>query len=489
MLTTASQPAPTPPPFPTRAANWFRYRGWRWVVGLLLLAVGLMNIYPFVWMMGTSFKSTSEASNNLAQPYPVSKYYLTEAGRAFVDERMDRLSYRQLKVLALLQTRREMAADRGDAPPTIDVAGYAVEASAPTEEAAAELAALAEQGLVEVVPRGDESDATPTGDEAGPLYALTPLAASAFIADFNARQLLVLRFLASEDVTQAERDAVPAGASVTAHQAAVSTGLDRKLETVADTPGLTDAAVDYMAAEELNAMLEAGLLEWKYVQWINYWIVFKDMRFYLKVLTTIVLTAGVVVLTLLITSMFGYALARLSFPGKGWVLMLLIAGAVAPGEAVIIPIFRMLQGLHLLDGLWGMVLWMSGVGIGNALLMAAFFLTLPKEVEEAATIDGAGPFRTFFDVALPMARPIVMTIGLFAFIGAWNNFLLPFLCTQASPNMQPLAVAVYAMQQQSQGKWELINVAAAFMILPVIVLFLLLQRYIVSAIAVGAVKG
>lgn len=457
------------------------------MVGLALLGVGLLNVYPFVWMIGTSVKSTSEASNDLARPYPVAKYYLSDAGRSFVQGQLAKLSYRQLKVLALLQTRREMAVARGDTPPTLDAQGYAVEASAPSDEAPAELAALAEQGLLEVVPSSGEA-AVP-GEEPTAAYALTPLAAGPFIADLNARQLLVVRFLDEENAQQAERDAMPAGASVTAHQAAVSTSLDTKAETVGDTVGLPTSAVDEMAEAELASLLDAGLVERGYVQWKNYWIVLTGMRFYLKMLTTLVLTAGVVVLTLLITSMFGYALARLSFPGKGWVLMLLIAGAVAPGEAVIIPIFRMLQGLHLLDGLWGMVLWMSGVGIGNALLMAGFFLTLPKEVEEAATVDGAGPFRTFFDVALPMARPIVMTIGLFAFIGAWNNFLLPFLCTQASPNMQPLAVAVYAMQQQSQGKWELINVAAAYMILPVIVLFLLLQRYIVSAIAVGAVKG
>ena len=115
--------------------------------------------------------------------------------------------------------------------------------------------------------------------------------------------------------------------------------------------------------------------------------------------------------------------------------------------------------------------------------------TLPKEVDEAAAVDGAGVFRTYFDVAMPMARPIVMTVGMFAFLGAWNNFLVPLLCTISRPSMQPLAVAVYNFQQGHAGKWHQINAAASIMILPVIGLFLLVQKHVVKAIAVGAVKG
>jgi len=142
-----------------------------------------------------------------------------------------------------------------------------------------------------------------------------------------------------------------------------------------------------------------------------------------------------------------------------------------------------------LENLWGMVLWLTSFGVGNALLMAGFVLTLPREVEEAASVDGAGAFRTFFDVGLPMARPIVMTVGLFAFLTAWNNFLVPLLCTISRPSMQPLAVAVYNFQQGHPGKWQQINAAASIMIVPVILLFLVLQKHVVKSIAVGAVKG
>ena len=124
-----------------------------------------------------------------------------------------------------------------------------------------------------------------------------------------------------------------------------------------------------------------------------------------------------------------------------------------------------------------------------ALLMAGFFMTLPREVEEAATVDGAGPFTTYFEIALPMARPIVMTVSLFAFLGAWNQFVVPLICTMGRQEMQPLAVAVYSFQRGHPGFWALINAAAAIMIIPTILMFLSLQRHIVSSISVGAVKG
>jgi raffinose/stachyose/melibiose transport system permease protein len=187
--------------------------------------------------------------------------------------------------------------------------------------------------------------------------------------------------------------------------------------------------------------------------------------------------------------MLGYSLATLKFPGKFWVLGVILAASILPGEARMIPIFKMLMSVGAMDNLWGMIFWLTSFGLGNTLLMAGFFLTLPKDVYEAAAVDGAGPFRTFFDVALPMAKPIVMTVGLFAFLTSWNNFLVPLLCTISRPSMQPLAVAVYNFQQGHPGKWHQINAAAAIMIIPVIILFLLVQKYVVKSIAVGAIKG
>ena len=485
-----------PPRHPNPVLGFLRRRGWKLIIGVLLLVLGLSNVYPFIWMLGTSLKSTSESSAHRAEPIPRVKYRLTVAGEAFVKDHLTGLTSRQLVGLAKMRNDYDAAvlAQPGTPRPLpeTDATRYGREASAPADAAPLELEALAERELL--IRLGPIEPSAPAEEAAAPAasadaatYQLAPAVARAGEGDdVNVRQWLVLRFAADKDEEQRNIAGTFVPFGVTADEAAEQTGLS---SLIGNATGLSESDADAWAARELQELETLGLVDATRFQWINYWVVFKDMRFYLKVLTSIILVGGVVTVTLTITSMLGYALARLSFPGKIWVLMLLLVGAVAPREAVIIPIFRMLQGLGLLDMLWGMVLWLGAVGVGNALLMAGFFLTLPKEVEEAAAIDGAGPFRTFFDIALPMAQPIVMTIGLFAFLSAWNDFLIPFLCTQASPNMQPLAVAVYSMQQEAQGYWHLMNAAAAIMILPVIALFLLLQRYIVRAIAVGAVKG
>ncbi|MEX0652585.1 MAG: ABC transporter permease subunit [Phycisphaeraceae bacterium] len=383
----------SPPPRRPRFGG--RRRLWTWGLSVVLLAVGLLNVYPFLWMGGTSLKSQSEAAGERQRPIPRYKYSLTEAAR----EQLNHLT--------------------ADAP-----------VAAP------------------------DADVVPTGIPA------------------NARQWDTLDSLRQEDSRRLSHTVNFVADSITVREYAEHHGLDRE-----------------RARAELDQLVAEGLLTGRYLQLDNYRVVWSDMKFYLHFMTSIVLTLGVVGVTLLMTTMLGYALARLRFPGKMWVLGLLILGAVAPQEATIIPIFRMLNALYLFDNLWGMTLWIAGFSVGHTLLMAGYFFTLPKEIEEAATVDGAGPFRTFFDVALPMARPIVATVGLFAFLMAWNDFLIPLIATMSRPDMQPLAVAVFSFQRGHQGEWHHISAAAAIMIVPVIVLFIFLQRHVIRSIAVGAVKG
>lgn len=453
------------------------------VAGIILIGLGLLNIYPFLWMTGTSLKSNSEANLHRAQPLPAQKYHLTEAGREYAKNLP---STSQLDMLALLQSRygRQLAQGQVLQAQTYNTIAYANQVAVELPQARREIADLVQRGWLQ---RSATNAPTVADDELA--YELAPGGRAALLDGFNARQLSVLRLLRELDSKLIETygQARFVASRLTAEEYA------RKVELL--QVGLRDAAAAQGqpdvagGTEELLNLIERGYLQRSAFMWENYLVVLRDMRFYVNLITSLALTAGVVVLMVLVSSMLGYALARVSFPGKFLVIALMLIGSIAPGEARIIPIFRLIQGAGLLDGLWGMTLWLVGAGIGNALLMAGFFMTLPKEVEEAATMDGAGPFTTFFDIALPMARPIVMTVALFAFLGAWNDFMIPFLCTQANPALQPLAVAVYMFQQGNTGFLSLTNAAAAIMIVPVIILFLALQKHIVSAIAVGAVKG
>lgn len=314
----------------------------------------------------------------------------------------------------------------------------------------------------------------PVSDGNEPVYTLGQTARGAIYKDLLPRQIATLYYMAKENERRSESRTTYA--------------TDRWAADDYAKKYLGESNVD-LAYRELSDMSQAGLLTDGTFQWINYWVVLKEENLLLNFATSVIITASVVILTVLISSMLGYALARIRFPGKFLVLGIMIAASVLPREARVIPVFKMLLSAHALQNLWGMVLWLTTFGVGNALLMAGFFLTLPREVDEAAEVDGAGIFRKFFDIALPMARPIVMTVGLFAFLTAWNNFLIPMLCTISRPSMQPLAVAVYNFQQGHPGKWHQINAAAAIMIVPVILMFLLVQRHVVKSIAVGAVKG
>jgi len=427
-------------------AAWLRYRGWKLLAHVLLIVLGLANLYPFIWMLGTSLKSEEEASTQRQTPVPNVKYRLSDAAQSAIPTD---LSKKQLELLATLQRR----------PSPLTTMEYMRSSGQDLAAASRDLERLVKSGLLQRA----------QGEAA---YRLSPTASDKVANDLNPRQLLMLWSLRDENRRRHENRATFAEDRWPVGAYAKKYGTD--LET---------------AAAEIEEMVSKRLLIAGRTQPENYWIVLKEENFILHFLTSLMITVAVVFFTVLSTSMLGYALARMRFPGKMLVLGLMLAGAVAPREAVIIPIFRLLKSMGALDGLWGMVLWLTGVGIGNAFLMAGFFLTLPREVEEAAAVDGAGPFRTFFDVALPMARPIVMTVALFAFLTAWNNFLIPLLCTVSRPGMQPLAVAVYNFQRGHPGKWHQINAAAAIMIVPVILLFLVLQRHIVRSIAVGAVKG
>lgn len=457
--------------------DFLRYKSPLFLAHLLLIGLGLLNLYPFVWMLGTSMKAEAEASSDRMTPLPSPKYKLAEdfdlmravphtlapdlkGSEGFVYERRLGALVNKLRLLNRLQ-RDAPGEDR------IHPTAYALYARADPEEARAHLAHLERLGLLE--PAGAREG--PEGPE--PQYRLRPAARGPVYKNLLPRQVLTLINLYEENKRRAATRSAYAPDRI-------------RVEEYTSHYGLDDPEV---ARRELEALRDDGWLENAAWQHENYWVVLKGENYLLNFMTTVILTAVVVMGTIFASSMLGYALARMSFPGRFWILGIMIFSSILPSEARMIPVFKLLLALDALDTLWGLGAWLVSFGVGNALLMAGFFLTLPKEVSEAAEVDGAGVFRTFFDIMLPMAQPIVMTVGMFAFLTAWNEFLVPLLCTISRPAMQPLAVAVYNFQAGHPGKWHQINAAASIMIVPVILGFLAVQKHVVKSIAVGAVKG
>ena len=188
-------------------------------------------------------------------------------------------------------------------------------------------------------------------------------------------------------------------------------------------------------------------------------------------------------------SLAGYALARLRFRGRGLIFALVVGVMAVPGVVLLIPKFLVLKQLGIYDSYAGMVLPLL-VDAAGVFIMKNFFESIPTSVEEQARIDGAGTFRTFWSIVLPMARPALITITILSFQGSWNE-LSHFIVSTQSPELTTLTkgVAQLASGQLSQGtQYPLKLASAAIMTIPVAVLFFIFQRHIMNT-SEGAIKG
>lgn len=205
-------------------------------------------------------------------------------------------------------------------------------------------------------------------------------------------------------------------------------------------------------------------------------------------LNSAIVTLFVTVGRVLFDSMAGYALARLRFPGRRAIYLLLIAVMAVPGVVLLIPKFLVINQLAIYDSYPGMILPLL-VDAAGVFIMRGFFESIPNAVEEQARIDGAGTFRTFWSIVLPMARPALMTIIILSFQGSWNE-LSQFIVSTQSPQLTTLTKGVAQLvsgQLGSGNQYPLKLAAAALMTVPVAIVFFIFQRKIMNASA-GAVK-
>lgn len=206
-------------------------------------------------------------------------------------------------------------------------------------------------------------------------------------------------------------------------------------------------------------------------------------------LNTVVIAAGSVLLVLATTSTMGYVLGRYRFPGRRLVVGVFVATVFLPKGYTIIPIFDLILGLGLNGTLTGVILAQSGgAHIIFILLFAGYFGQLPKELEEAAIVDGAGFLRVFLQIMLPLSKPVIATVVIMQLIASWNDFLLPLVLTLPAPELRTLSVGMYAFRGEYYIDWSGMAAAATISIIPIIMVFLAMQRYFIEGIA-GAVKS
>ncbi|TDW22496.1 carbohydrate ABC transporter permease [Kribbella kalugense] len=222
--------------------------------------------------------------------------------------------------------------------------------------------------------------------------------------------------------------------------------------------------------------------------WANYLNAWQEASFGRYFMNTILITVGTVVITLVVTSCAGYVLARTRFPGRGFCLGLVSATLFLPHGYTIIPVFDLMQRLHLLNSLWSVIIVQAsgGVVFGTFLFMG-YFMAIDKELEDAAQVDGANFHQTFARIMLPLSGPMLATVGLFTAISAWNSFFIPLVFTLGRPELRTLAIGMYAFIGENSTEWTLLCAGTVITLAPIILLFVLLQRFFVNGLA-GAVK-
>jgi N-acetylglucosamine transport system permease protein len=207
-------------------------------------------------------------------------------------------------------------------------------------------------------------------------------------------------------------------------------------------------------------------------------------------LNTILVVAGSVTGTLLLGSMAAYVLARFEFPGNRFVYYLFVAGMGFPIMLALVPLFFVMDNIGLLNTLHGLILVYIAYSLPfTVFFLTAFFRTLPTSVAEAALIDGASHTRTFFQVMLPMARPGLISVGIFNFLGQWNQYMLPtVLNSEKDHKVLSQGLVELATSQGYKGDWSGLFAGLVMAMLPVLAAYLVFQRQVVAGLTAGAVK-
>ena len=206
-------------------------------------------------------------------------------------------------------------------------------------------------------------------------------------------------------------------------------------------------------------------------------------------LNSVIVATISTVISVVLASMLAFVFARYDFPGRRVLFGALLFTIMVPGLVLLIPQFVLARNLGLLNSLFGLVVVYAVLNIGlNTFLLRGFFATLPKEIFDAAEVDGAGPWRIYRTVALPLAKPGLATVTIFSFLAAWDEFTWAIV-TLSDRELYTLPVAIRLFQRANGTEWGLVFAASLIALAPVLVLFVALQRHVVSGALQGSTKG
>lgn len=219
----------------------------------------------------------------------------------------------------------------------------------------------------------------------------------------------------------------------------------------------------------------------------HYEVLFTRLNLSRYLFNSVVISFGVTFLSLLNNSMAGYAFAKYRFAGRDRLFKFLIASMIVPAQVTMLPLFLMLNRMGLVNTYWG-ILVPGLASIFGIFLVRQFALSLPDSLIEAARMDGASDFGIYVRIILPLMKPILVTLGLFTFMGIWNDFLWP-LIIMTDDSMYTLPVAVANLIGEHVQDTELMMAGSVLTVTPILIVFALVQKYYIQGIIAGSIKG
>ncbi len=245
----------------------------------------------------------------------------------------------------------------------------------------------------------------------------------------------------------------------------------------------------WMVLTSLKSLDEIAAPGWlpSRLHWENYAEVFRQVSFGRFYWNSLFVAAWATFLQVLTSALSAFSFARLKWPGRDRVFLLYLTTMMLPGLVVMIPNYQIMIRLHLVDTLAGLILPAAFSAFGTFLLRQ-FMLSIPSSLDEAAEIDGASKWRLFWEIILPLSRPGVITLTIFTFMGNYNSFFWPLVMLKRVSNYT-LPVGLLFFDSSQGNTTHLLMAATTMSVIPVIVIFIFLQKYLVKGIQLGAVKG
>ena len=417
----------------------------RIVLYLLLAAGATTMVFPFIWMLSTSLKSSLEVLSSRVTIIPRQKKYIRIDGG--LREVEFRLALRLKRKASLAEGKISLLCPGGDNPLRGEVSG---------------IFKSYYQGLQRIFHRLPVPGKLP--GELDSLWSDTLDKIPGLPAAGGLNQEKSVRLAEELKTLRASLDFLSAGA-----------GRDR-------------TAVVVLAGEDRGKEFEISPddLIWKRFLWRNFKIAWQSAPFGRYFLNSIIMSVAVTLGQVLTSALAAYAFARMKFPFKETLFLILLATMMIPKQVILIPDYAILSKLHWINTYYVLIVPFIAAVFGIYFLRQ-HFETLPQDLFDAASIDGCGRLRTLFQIVLPISRGVLITVSLFTFIMTWNSLLWPLVMTN-TPEMRPLQVGLAVFNQESGTDWQLLMAASTFAVFPLLIIFFLAQKQFIEGIARSGMK-